>query len=123
MSKPLSVAEYFSVALPSVLRAKGREATLLGVNVRFVVTGRGGGTWTVRLRAPHACVVPGGDWKPDLVIKITSAEMSHILAGTFDPARASAAGSVEFSGNVGVLKGLGFLFQRIEQQPRDIHAG
>ncbi len=111
MSNSLSPKDYFEVALPTLLRWKGPAAAALGVNVCFVVTGRGGGTWTVRLRPPVAGVVPGTEWKADLVIRITVEEMTHILAGTFDARRAIALGNVELSGDLSVLKRVGFLFK------------
>ncbi len=107
----LSPSDYFQVVLPTILRWKGPAAAALGVNVRFVVTGRGGGTWTVRLRPPAAGVVAGSEWKADLTIKITSAEMTNMLTGRFDGRRAIAEGSIELSGDVTILKRIGFLFQ------------
>lgn len=111
MSRALSFVDYFSVALPKILRAKGAAATALGVNVRFVVTGRGGGTWTIRLRPPAACVVAGSEWKANLIITITAAEMAHMLEGTFDARAALLAGNIELSGDLSVLRQVGFLLQ------------
>ena len=68
MSTSLSPKDYFEVVLPTLLRWKGPAAAALGVNVLFVVTGRGGGTWTIRLRPPVAGVVAGSEWKADLHI-------------------------------------------------------
>ncbi len=109
--KSLSPRDYFEVVLPTMLRWKGPAAAALGVNVRFNVTGRGGGVWTIRLRPPVAAVVAGSEWKADLVIKITVEEMSNILAGSFDARRAIADGNVELLGDLSVLKRVGFLFQ------------
>ncbi len=111
MNKGLSPTDYFQVVLPTILRWKGPAAAALGVNVRFVVTGKGGGTWTVRLRPPLAGVVQGSEWKADLTIKITSGELANMLAGTFDARRAIAEGNIELSGDLSVLKRVGFLFQ------------
>ena len=111
MTPALSPRDYFEVVLPTILRWKGAAATALGVNVLFSVTGRGGGIWTVRLRPPVAAVVSGDEWKWDLKVEITVAEMSNILAGTFDARRALAEGNVELSGDLNVLKRVGFLFQ------------
>jgi hypothetical protein len=111
MSEALSPIDYFQVVLPTILRWKGPAAAALGVNVRFIVTGRGGGTWTVRLRPPAAGVVAGSEWKADLTIKITSAEMTNMLSGRFDARRAIGEGSIELSGDMGILKRIGFLFQ------------
>lgn len=111
MAERISPADYFDVVLPTLLRWKGPAAAALGVNVRFNVTGRGGGTWTIRLRPPVAAVVAGSEWKADLTIKITSEEMTNILAGTFDARRAIADGNIELGGDLSVLKRVGFLFQ------------
>lgn len=111
MANSLSFVDYFEAALPRILKGKGADATSLGANVRFVVTGRGGGTWTVRLRPPAACVVTGGEWKADLIITITAAEMSRMLSGTFDARRALAAGNIELHGDLGLLRRVGFLLQ------------
>ncbi len=107
----LSPSDYFEVVLPTILRWKGPAAAALGVNVRFVVTGRGGGTWTVRLRPPMAGVVQGSEWKADLIIKITAVEMMNMLSGKFDARKAIADGNVELAGDLMVLKRVGFLFQ------------
>lgn len=112
MSSPLPVSDYFEVVLPAILRWKGPAASALGVNVRFVVTGKGGGTWTVRMRPPVAGVVEGAEWKADLVIKITTGEMTHMLAGTFDAKKAITAGNIELAGDLSILKRVGFLFQQ-----------
>ena len=117
MSSALSFVDYFSVALPQILRAKGASATGLGVNVRFVVTGRGGGVWTIRLRPPAACVVPGAEWKADLTITITAAEMARMLEGTFDARAALGAGNIELSGDLSVLRQVGFLLQGVAAAP------
>jgi hypothetical protein len=111
MAPVLSPRDYFEVVLPTILRWKGAAAAALGVNVLFAVNGRGGGTWTVRLRPPAAGVVSGDEWKWDLKVEITAAEMGNILAGTFDARRAIAEGNVELSGDLNVLKRVGFLFQ------------
>lgn len=111
MAPKLSSRDYFDVILPTILRWKGPAAAAIGVNVRFVVTGRGGGTWTVRLRPPAAGVVAGSDWKADLVVKITTEELGNILGGTFDAGRAIAAGNIELQGDLTVLRRVGFLFQ------------
>ena len=111
MATALSARDYFEVVLPTILRWKGAAATALGVNVLFAVTGRGGGTWTIRLRPPVAGVVSGDEWKWDLKVQITTEEMGKILAGTFEARRALADGNVELSGDLNVLKRVGFLFQ------------
>jgi len=111
MANDLTPKDYFEVVLPTMLRWKGPAAAALGVNVRFVVTGRGGGTWTIRLRPPIAAVVAGSEWKADLTIKITTGEMVNILAGTFDARKAIGEGNIELSGDLSVLKRVGFLFQ------------
>lgn len=111
MSKGVSAKDYFEVVLPTLLRWKGPAAAALGVNIRFDVTGRGGGTWTVRLRPPAAGVVPGSEWKADLTIRITAGEMENILAGTFDARRAIGEGNIELRGDLSILRRIGFLFQ------------
>lgn len=111
MAKELQPRDYFEVILPAMLKWKGPAAAALGCNLRFVVTGKGGGTWTIRLRPPVACVVQGADWKPDLTIKITSSEMINMLKGTFDARQALIEGNVELNGDLTVLKRVGFLFQ------------
>ena len=111
MTDALSLVDYFSVALPQVLRACGAQATSARVNVRFVVTGRGGGTWTIRLRPPAACVVQGAEWKADLTITITAAQMRHMLAGTFNARLAIERGDIDLRGDIAVLKNVAFLFQ------------
>ncbi len=117
MPTSLSFVDYFSVALPKILKVQGARATALGVIVRFVVTGRGGGAWTVRLRPPAACVVPGSEWKADLVITVTGPEMARMLAGTFDARTALAAGNIELCGDLSVLRQVGFLLQGCQSAP------
>lgn len=111
MSAPITPIDYFEVVLPTLLRWKGPAAAALGVTVRFMVSGRGGGTWTVRLRPPKAGVVEGSEWKADLTIKITAEELINMLTGKFDARRAIADGNVELSGDLMVLRRIGFLFQ------------
>ena len=109
--KALTARDYFEVVLPSILRWKGPGAAALGVNVRFVVIGKDGGTWTVRLRPPVAGVVTGADWKADLLIKLTADELQKILTGTFDARKAIAQGNIELRGDVSIIKRIAFLFQ------------
>ncbi|RYF11427.1 MAG: hypothetical protein EOO40_03350 [Deltaproteobacteria bacterium] len=111
MPATLSLVDYFSVALPNILRQRAQHATAAGVNIRFVVTGRGGGTWTLRLRPPSACVVQGAEWKADLIVSITVPQMRHMLAGTFDARRAIARGDIDLRGDVSLLKHVAFLLQ------------
>jgi hypothetical protein len=122
MANPLSPNDYFHVVLPTILRWKGPAAAALGVNVRFVVTGRGGGTWTVRLRPPVAGVVAGSEWKADLTIKITATEMVNMLSGKFDARRAIVEGNIELSGDLSVLKRVAFMFQTGGSQA-DVRSG
>ena len=110
MSHALSLDPYFSVALPEILRRQGADATAVGRVVRFVVTGRGGGVWTLRLRPPAARVVRGAEWKADLVIKITFDEMQNILRGAFNARQAIAAGNIEMAGDLTLVRAIGFLF-------------
>ena len=79
--------------------------------MRFMVSGRGGGIWTVRLRPPKAGVVEGSEWKADLIIKITAEELINMLTGKFDARQAIADGNVELQGDLMVLRRIGFLFQ------------
>jgi len=111
MADPITPLDYFEVVLPTMLRWKGAAAVALGVNVRFVVSGRGGGTWTVRMRPPKAGVVKGSDWKADLTIKITRDELINMLTGKFDAKKALGEGNIELAGDLSVLKRVGFLFQ------------
>ncbi|MBJ80031.1 MAG: hypothetical protein CMH60_01815 [Myxococcales bacterium] len=111
MAEALSVFDYFEVVLPSILRWKGPAASALGINVLFIVNGKGGGTWTIRLRPPTAGVVSGSEWKADLQIKITADEMANILVGKFDANKAIAEGNVELSGDLRCLRRIAFLFQ------------
>ena len=111
MAQGLSVNDYFEVVLPSILRWKGPAAAALGINVLFVVNGKGGGTWTIRLRPPSAGVVAGSEWKANLKIKITAEEMGNILIGKFDASTAIAEGNVELSGDLRCLRRIAFLFQ------------
>lgn len=110
MSHALSLDPYFSVALPEILRRQGAGATAIGRVVRFVVTGRGGGAWTLRLRPPVARVVRGAEWKADLIIKITFEEMHNILRGSFNAREAIAAGNIEMAGDLSLMRAIGFLF-------------
>ena len=111
MAEALSVFDYFEVVLPTILRWKGPAASALGINVLFIVNGKGGGTWTIRLRPPTAGVVAGNEWKADLQVKITAEEMGNILIGKFDANRAIAAGNVDMSGDLRCLRRIAFLFQ------------
>jgi len=112
MDAPIAPADYFGVVLPSLLRWKGPAAAALGVTVRFVVNGRGGGTWTVRMRPPKAGVVEGSEWKADLIIQITTDELINMLTGKFDARKAIAEGNIELQGDLTVLKRVGFLLQQ-----------
>ena len=126
MASSLSLTDYFAVALPKMLRQKGTVATGVGANIRFIVTGRGGGVWTVRLRPPSACVVVGAEWKADLLIRVTQAQMMKMLNGTFDARSALIAQEIELSGNLTLLKSLGFLLapnpreRAVEQDAKQI---
>lgn len=111
MTQTLSPVDYFEVVLPTMLRWKGPAAAALGTTVRFEVTGRGGGTWTVRLRPPKAGVVAGSEWKADLVVRITAEELINMLTGRFDARSAIGKGNVELSGDLTALKRIGFLLQ------------
>jgi len=111
MPEDITPSDYFGVVLPTMLRWKGPAAAAVGVVVRFEVSGRGGGTWTVRLRPPKAGVVEGTDWKPNLGIKITAKELTNMLSGRFDAKKALSEGNIELSGDLSVLKRVGFLFQ------------
>ncbi|MEM6933531.1 MAG: TIR domain-containing protein [Pseudomonadota bacterium] len=109
--KELSPVDYFQVILPAMLKWKGKAATEIGKTLRFVVTGQGGGTWTLRMKPPVAAVIGEAYETPDLTIKITSAEIVKMLSGTFNARQALIEGNVELNGDLTVLKPVGFLFQ------------
>ncbi len=111
MGQDLTPVDYFEVVLPTMLRWKGPAAAALGTTVRFEVTGRAGGTWTIRLRPPKAGVVVGAEWKADLVIRITAGELINMLTGRFDARKAIGEGNIELSGDMTALKRIGFLLQ------------
>jgi hypothetical protein len=105
----MSVQRYFENILPAVLKQRKAQAQSLGVTIQFCVIGKGGGSWTLRLRPPSACVVQGADWKPHLKVTITSAEMLNMLSGSFDVKQALEHGNIELSGDVRLIKAVGSL--------------
>jgi hypothetical protein len=113
-------SDYFDVILPAMLKFKGLAATKPNTSMRYIVTGKDGGSWLVRLAPPQAAVVQLS--KDDdisklmcpahLTLKITDTEMRNMLLGTFDARQAIIEGNVEFNGDLGVLRAMGSLFSQ-----------
>lgn len=106
----LSVRDYFEVVLPTMLKWKGNDATILNKRLRFFISDLNE-SWTVCLTPPEATVVAGGEDKVDLTLKITSKVMQDILGGRFDARKAIADGEIELYGDLKLLKPVGSLFQ------------
>jgi hypothetical protein len=108
-AQDVSVQNYFQHILPAVLKQRKKQAESLGVNIQFCVKGKGGGLWTLRLRPPHACVVAGNTWKPQLKITVTTSEMQNMLSGCFNVKTALQAGNIELDGDLKLIKAVGSL--------------
>lgn len=109
---------YFTAVLPRLLRSRHKQAISMNSVIRFTVTGKGGGVWTLRLCPPKACVVAGQEWKAHLAIRITANQMQRMLHGSFKPAEAISRGEVEFRGDTAHLRHLGVLLQALAHTPK-----
>ncbi len=109
----LTVEDYFVVILPSTLRWLGTAATDLDKVVGFEIKDQPGAPrYNIELRSPEARVRWGSRGpKPDLIIAIDRGEFEKILAGTFNAREAILGGAIELSGDLKLLKKVGFLLQ------------
>ena len=109
--KTLNPRDYFDVVLPTMLRWKGKAATKPNCTILWEVIGLDGGNWFIVLKPPNARVQKGAFEDPDVTIKITEKAMQEVLSGRFNPKEAIANGEIELSGELSLLKKVGFLFQ------------
>jgi hypothetical protein len=105
----LQPADYFEVALPTILRWKGTSATEINKTFSFHVLTAG--TWTINLKPPAATVQRDSTAASDLTVVITKTQMRHMVSGTFNAKEAVAAGEIEVSGDLPLLKVIGTFFR------------
>lgn len=113
--KVLNPRDNFDVVLPTMLHLKGTAATKPNCTISWQVIGPNGSTWTIVLKPPNACVHKGAFGDPDAAIKITEKVMQDILSGRFNPKDAITNGEIELSGDLSLLKKVGFLFRSPEE--------
>lgn len=94
-----SVAEVFEKLLPAALEVRP-ELARVGTALRFVVTGDGGGTWTVDLTREPGRVVAGDGGAAGSEITVSVADLAAILAGTVHPVQPFREGRASLKGAV-----------------------
>jgi protein-tyrosine sulfotransferase len=109
---PIVAADFFT-AMAERLRAEPALAGKVNGSFKFVLTGRGGGTWVLDLTRPPGDVIPDGV-SAQCVITTSSAEFAQIVTGKVNAASAFREGRLVLQGPAGedVLRELvGILIQ------------
>jgi protein-tyrosine sulfotransferase len=96
---PLIAAEFFA-ALAERLRAEPELAGRVNGSFKFVLTGRGGGTWVLDLTRPPGDVIPDGA-AAQCVITTSSTDFAQIVTGKDNAASAFREGRLVLQGPAG----------------------
>lgn len=96
---PIIAADFFT-AMAERLRAEPALAGKVNGSFKFVLTGRGGGTWVLDLTRPPGDVIPDGV-SAQCVITTSSTEFAQIVTGKVNAASAFREGRLVLQGPAG----------------------
>ena len=73
-----------------------------GINssISLTISGETNQTWTIRIKDKKCSIENGEDQKAALALSASPENLTDILSGKLDPARAYMQGKVKFSGNL-----------------------
>jgi len=92
-----SVKAFFDVKVPAVLASSPEKAKDVAATYRFVITGPGGGTWTVDLVSNPPTCLPGTGGNAQCTIECSDDDFAAMLGGGMQ-----AAMNLFFSGKLKV---------------------
>jgi putative sterol carrier protein len=103
-----SARDLFDRQMPERLKAKPEIAQKVNAIYKFVVTGEGGGTWTVDLTQPGG-KVSESDGEAQCTISIGAKELIAVVNGKLNAQMAFMTGKLKVAGDIGLALKLGSL--------------
>jgi putative sterol carrier protein len=95
-----SADEFFSQRLPKRLSEKPDVVEKINATYKFVLTGGGGGTWTVDLTTPGGKIT-AADLEASCVITIAAGDFVDIVNGISNAQMAFMSGKLRVAGDIG----------------------
>jgi hypothetical protein len=83
------------VDIPTLLTEKPELAKDINAVIHFVITGDGGGTWTMDLTKPAGWVVAGAQGTPKMTVTVSDADFVKIRAKQLNPQMAAMQGKLK----------------------------
>jgi putative sterol carrier protein len=100
------VQEIFSVHFPRQLEKHSDRLPQVRANYKFIVTGSGGGTWTINLKEDQKSV-EAGNGEADCTIMVSSADLVEMVSGKLNVANATMDGRLRVAGDTRLALALG----------------
>ena len=107
MTEPESVEEVFA---EMKRRFDAPAAAGIDVTYRFVLSGRGGGTWSVVVRDGVCAVHSGEVDRPNLTVEMEAADYLEMVAGRLDPQVAFISERLRLRGDLSLATRMQSLF-------------
>jgi hypothetical protein len=83
------------IDIPALLTQKPDLARDINAVIHFVITGDGGGTWTMDLTKPTNWVVAGAEGTPKMTVTVSDADFVKIRAKQLNPQMAAMQGKLK----------------------------
>ena len=83
------------VDIPTLLTQKPELAKDINAVIHFVITGDGGGTWTMDLTKPAGWVAAGAQGTPKMTVTVSDADFVKIRAKQLNPQMAAMQGKLK----------------------------
>ncbi|MBU8896870.1 SCP-2 sterol transfer family protein [Corallococcus sp. H22C18031201] len=82
--------------IPNVLKQKPELAKDINAVIHFVISGDGGGTWTVDLTKAEGWVSPGAEGTPKMTVSCSNDDFVKIRSKQLNPQMAAMQGKLKF---------------------------
>ncbi len=82
--------------IPALLTSKPELAKEINAVIHFVITGDGGGTWTLDLTKPAGWVTAGASGEPKMTVTVAETDFVKIRNKQLNPQMAAMQGKLKF---------------------------
>jgi hypothetical protein len=97
-----NVKEVFEHHIPARLQAKPDVVQKINAVYQFVISGPGGGSWTVDCTAPGGRIAAGTAPDARCTVSATDADFLNIVNGKLNPQMAFMSGKLKIQGDMGL---------------------
>ncbi len=100
MDKPTTIEQLMQQMPGAFLSDKAKDVKAI---IQLILTGEGGGSWTVKVADGKCQVDQGEDAAPNATITASAADYLAMARGEMNPMSAFMSGKIKATGNMGML--------------------